>query len=251
MKVAAFAFAGHGRAGLVLAGLALAAGTPAHADTPQTILSANFDGEPLDQTIGTGGAAVGEPVYVGAVGGAVRAAPFATPSVEIDDELDLSGDSMRFDFLNDVEIVSGTVTLSANLWFEELGNYSVLLEPVGSASRTFTWILFQDDGTIAYFDYDTPSPVTIGAYAAGASFPLVITQYLDSGTYDVTWNGTPLLQGETHGITDRGLGSIIFGSSPDPDTAGVYYVDDVLVTATVVPSPVEPQGWGSLKAKYR
>jgi hypothetical protein len=44
---------------------------------------------------------------------------------------------------------------------------------------------------------------------------------------------------------------LLIGVANDLGDVGTYYLDDLLVTATSVPSAVESRGWGPLKAAWR
>ena len=116
--------------------------------------------------------------------------------------------------------------------------------------RNFAQIRFQADGNVGYLDEDSPSLTTVGSYATGQAIPIQLTFRLDSGTYDVTLGGTPILTDESHGVTDRGIGAFVFSSFVDPDLNGQFSVDDVLVTATDVPTPVVAGSWGKVKGAY-
>ncbi|MHC4970477.1 MAG: hypothetical protein ACYTF4_17945, partial [Planctomycetota bacterium] len=93
------------RSAVVLVAIMVSAGGRAGAST---LLEADFDDKTIDAPIGTGGAAVGEPVSVSPnIIATVRAAPFATPSLEIVDNNDdppsgFAG-AARFEFIGSAE----------------------------------------------------------------------------------------------------------------------------------------------------
>ena len=232
-------------------GIVLLGALPASAGV-DTVLDADFDAKAVNSPIGTGGPEVDEPIYAGGgVCAYVRSTPFATPSLEIRDASSLFGDSVRFQFLNGYELAAGTVVLSATLWFDSRDNYAVwAYSPNTGPMRRYTELRFQADGSILYLDEDTTTATQVGTYSAGQSYALVVTQRLDTGDYDVTLGGTPLLTGESHGVTDEGLGAFGFSAWADADTNGQMSVDDVLVTTTDLPTPVTPTSWAAIKGAY-
>jgi hypothetical protein len=74
---------------------------------------------------------------------------------------------------------------------------------------------------------------------------------LDQHTYDVRLNGTPLIGNGSWAPTTDGIGRIYTGLAHDVDASGTYSVDDILVTATEVPTAVEVTSWTSVKSLYR
>lgn len=231
-----------------VAALALAA--PAAAGTT-TILDCTFDAEPLDQVIGTGGAAAGQPIDLDGMAATVRAAPLATPSLELLDAQGLYGPNVRFAFLGDVEVTSGVLEITMTLQFHTLEHYTVRLREAGSTGVSFVDILFQGTGTIRCSDLDTPTNPIVGSYTAGVPATLRITVDLDARTYDLAYDGALLLDDESLGSSPRGIGQVLVGVANDSGDEGSYSVDDLRVTATEVPSPVEPASWGALKAAWR
>jgi hypothetical protein len=225
---------------------------PAAADT--VYLEANFDDKPIDSPIGTGGPDLGEPVEVfPGVTAIVRGAPMASPSLEIQDIDDYMGDSVNFEFLGSAEITTGKVGISAMLWFTDLApgcDFSIFVREQGSASKSFANILFLSDGTAQAGDANGPYH-GLGTYETGRVTPFGIIFDMDLGTYDIWLDGVRVLEDETHGITDRGVGSVRFGCLHDSDLEGCFLVDDILVANYLPAAEVEPAAWGQVKALYR
>ncbi len=216
-----------------------------------TILDADFDAEPLDALIGIGGAVAGQPVSLGGAPAFVRSAPMGTPSLEIGDDSSVTSESVRFEFLNGWGISSGVLTLSMNLWFHTADDYQIYIREAGTSSVGFLNLRFDQSGVVGYGDLDSGGSTTVGSYTTGSSLPLVLTFDLGSGTYDVTLDGAALLTAESMGTFTEGIGSILIGASFDADLDGLLSVDDVLVTATETPSPVDPSSWTGIKAIWR
>ena len=235
---------------LLFPAVLLPAGAAQAAAGVTTVLDCSFDAEPIDQVIGTGGAAAGEPISLDGMPALVRATPFATPSLAIVDSLDTFGANVRFGFLNDWEISHGVLDVSMTLYFHELDNYSVGLREQGSATVSFLDVRFYGSGAVGYADLDTGFAL-IGTYAADTPLALHITLDLDAQTYDVSLGGVLLLDDESLGSSPRGIGTVYTGVLNDGGSVGSYSVDDLLVTATELPNAIEPTSWGELKAAWR
>jgi hypothetical protein len=222
----------------------------AAASLRDTILFCDFDAKPVDQPIGTGGPALNEPVDVSFAPAIVRDAPLVTPCLAISDTSAIAG-SVLFEFDGRVEIVSGTFVASMTLRFAEREDFTVFLREQGGATQSFLNVYFTQAGQIRYTDLDTSAPLLIGTYAGGTTYVLHIVIDLDARTYDLMLDADLLLEDEPLGDSLRGIGRLGVGLSNDPDTNGTLYLDDLVVSATVVPTAVEPTTWSSLKARWR
>lgn len=226
--------------------LIMAGSRPALGDV---VLDCNFNDKPVDVIIGTGGAAADEPVSIGELEAYVRSAPFSTHCLEISDNSDYGTRYARFQFLDDLGYSTGSVTLSATLYFQELENYFVYVREADGASNTYLSLLFQFTGNIRYSDIDSPGNTVIGTYAAGEEIELEIFYDLNGGFYDLSVGGELLLENESYVGVDDGLGSIYFGIDTDSDTDGTYFVDDILVVYDAVAT--EDTDLSRVKSLYR
>lgn len=216
-------------------------------------LQANFDDKPLDMAIGTGGSAVGEPVEVASsITAIVRAAPLATPSLELQDNHDFTTGTATFEFLGSAEITTGLVVISANLWFHELSpgyRFMLYVREQGGAASSFATIYFNSDGSVRSFDANGSNGI-IGSYQISRPFPVRLVYDMDAGTYDVYLDDQLVLADRAHGVVGSGVGSVLFGCLDDPDYDGRYSVDDILVT-DYLPSASAGATWGWMKALFR
>jgi hypothetical protein len=217
----------------------------------ETLLSCDFDAEPLDELIENGGPDAGQPISLGSVPATVRAAPMPTPSLELVDDWGPNARAVVFEFLGGAEVSTGTVEVSMALWFSTLGNYDIGLREQGANSQSFCTLHFQESGVIRYGDADTTPLEVIGAYTAGEPHTLRVVFDLDDRTYDVELDGAPIRTAETCGVAGRGIGRILVGHAHDADAAGAYFVDDLVVTATDVTTSVEAATWSDIKAWFR
>jgi hypothetical protein len=221
---------------------ALLAAMPFASAADQTYLQADFDDKTIDAPVGTGGAAVGEPVvvdpYVTAI---VRSSPPATPNLEIQDNDTYMAGSVRFEFLGGVEVTSGLVVIRVNVRipeFVEGGAVSISVREQGSAAQDFTDLIFFPDGAVTCSDAAGPLG-GIGSYQEGLTFPVTIAHDLGAGTYGVWLDGTQVVVARAHGITGHGIGGVYFGCMHDTDLAGRLIIDDIVVT-DYLPTPIAP-----------
>jgi len=225
---------------------------PALADT--IYLQATFDQEPVDMPIGTGGAAMGQPTYAdGNVLATVRSEPMSSNCLELQDNSDYYAGIVRFELLESAEITSGLAAITFNLWPVALSpgyDFTVRIAEQGGSAWKFAHLFFAADGELRHSDENTEEQ-GIGDYTVGHTIPVALVFDLDTGTYDVWLGGVLLLDDEEHGITERGVGRIVFTCIHDGDLVGNFYVDDILVTDTFTPTPVEPASWGRIKGLFR
>jgi hypothetical protein len=224
--------------------LALLVALPAIALSDTTYLVADFDDQPLDVPIATGGAALGQPVTVDPfITATVRDAPFPTPCLEIVDQHDYAAGYARFEFLDSAEPMSGMVTIRCSLWFssfDEGSGYLICLREQGSSACSFCDLHFTPGGQIYAYDQDSNQGI-IATYELGRAIPIIISVNLDAATYDIWVDGLPVVVGNTHGVIGRGIGAVLVGCSHDPDVGDGYFLDDLVVTDEVVPVTAAPQ----------
>lgn len=235
----------------VVAVLLLVTSAPVATAGTTVVLDCDFDDKTVDAVIGTGGAAAGEPVDRDGMAATVRAAPLPTPCLEILDAQGSYGPHLRFGLLGDAEITQGTLDISATLQFATVENYDFTLREQGGAAVSFLDILFRSNGTVRCGDFDTPTNPIVGSYTAGTPLALHVVVHLDTWTYDFSLGGVALVTGESMGSPSRGIGTVLVGVANDPGDAGSYFLDDLVVTATDVPSPVTPTTWAGVKAAWR
>jgi hypothetical protein len=192
-------------------------------------LDAGFDDKTVGEPIGTGGPDVGEPVSVSScVTAIVRGDPMPTPFLEIADNDDYAAGSARFELLGGVEITTGVVVVTANLWFPAYENFFIYVREQGSSASVFTNLYFGADGLVTCRDANSYNGV-IGTYDTGRHFPVQITYSMDYGMYFVWLDGVLVLAYEEHGVVGDGVGAVLFGCTHDADYDGRMFVDDVFV----------------------
>lgn len=214
-----------------------------------TILDCNFDAKTVDAPIGEGGAAAGEPVSRGEVPAFVRAQPFPTPSLELTEDWGFGARAVRFGFLQDAAVSSGTLRLSFQLYVPpERNNFAFYVRELNFSAVSFLNLRFSADGELFLQDLNDPGARFLTTYPTGTAIPFEITWDLDQRTYDVTISGTELLNDEPLGPIPTGIGGILLGPDHDEDSAGTIHLDDLKVEASSVPQPVRGTTWSALKS---
>jgi hypothetical protein len=144
-----------------------------------------------------------------------------------------------FEFIDNVEISGGIVTISCTLWFsafEPGAAYWFGVREQGSSAQNFCDLTFRWDGTLVRY-YQT-MPELLATYEAETVHELIVSFDMDAGTMSVWWNGLRVLADAPHGIVGHGVGKLLFGCEHDEDLCGRFHIDDVLVTDEVVVSAV-------------
>ncbi len=219
------------------------------------LLNADFEGKPVDQPIGTGGPAVGEPVSVNPnVVATIRNSPMPTTCLEVADNDDYSAGWVEFEFMETDEVAFAAMTVSANLWFTEEGmgdHYTFCI--VGETSlgpHTHASVFFINGNRVHISDtvgYDTD----IGSYSVNRSIPLLIELDLATSTYDLWLDNVLILDNRPHAFSELGINELHVACGHDPDLTGAIYVDDLMVVATLPPVATDSAAWSLVKAMYR
>jgi hypothetical protein len=212
------------------------------------LLDADFEGQTVDQPVGLGGAAAGEPVDVYNCVATVRNAPFPSTCLEIDDETDFGTGYVIFGLLDDTEVVSGTVAIDLDFWFAEINGYVFGVREYDTSMFSFNTIYINVIGQVRFNDANGYTGV-FGTYEPGRAIHMRIIHDLDAGTYDLWWDGEKLLDDRAHGITERGIGTVMMGTDHDLDLDGLMYIDNLKVE-TEVSTAHETAAWGDVKAHW-
>jgi hypothetical protein len=233
-------------------GALLLAAAPAWS-VPATLLEANFNDKIQDELIGFGGAEVGEPVDYGVtIDQHVRGLPFPTNCLEIDDYTGAT-ESIRFEFLEDVAVVTGRIDFRFWVQFDELSTYAIRIRERETAAVEYLDLTFAATGTIG-FDDEGGFGGIIGNYVPDEFYEVVIQFDLDEGVYRVEWDGVFIVEEREFSIPG-GIGAILFSTPSDADGFGAMYIDDLQVRApgfsTSTGTQMESASWGRVKAEFR
>lgn len=214
---------------VLLALLALGTSAIEAGTSPDLILlAAPFNEQPLNQQIGTGGAAMGQPVEIsgGLQAFVVPAGVFTTPALRVRPLESGGARFVRFEFLGTEEVVDGEVRLGFALRPSLLDRFLVYVREPGGATRDFLSMTLMASGQIAVSDQSGNAAV-IGSYVPGVRNDFELRFRMSSGRYDIYRNGVPLAVGRAHGIGDRGVGALLLGTDPSSTVGTDWFVDDV------------------------
>lgn len=236
VRRAAWRLAGRrGVSGVVALAVALWAGAaPAQ---QLELLRAQFDDKPVDQPIGLGGAAVGEPFLVPeGLSAIVRAEGGSNRWLEISADTLVSAAAVQFGLLGDAGVQIGTVQMDVTLTMPTFGVCSIAIREPRWSVHNFSTVSFQDSGDVTAHDAAGSFALAAYSYVPGVPQHVRLTFDMDAGSYDIALNGSLLVTGRAHGITGAGVGQIQI-TVPYAAPPQLYFIDDIVVT-WMFPDPV-------------
>lgn len=202
------------------------------------LLDAHFDDKQPDQPIGTGGAALGEPIFVhGPLDAIVR----KEPGSDDNQELELSAGpgtsalSARFEFLDSAEITDGVVQVRAEVILgtaESFRSVQFYVREQGSNAQSFASLLLSDSGGLVLTGAGIDMQVWPGLVRLEDRNQIELVFDMDEGRYWLWFNDNDLAppEGYAHGITERGIGRVTVGLGAPTDDPRSARVDNLLVT---------------------
>jgi hypothetical protein len=205
----------------------------------------------VGQPIGTGGAALGEPVSLSGVAPTVEVGPpLGTPALQILDQSDIGSATATFEFLGGAEPADEPVSISFWVYLNIHEDYIINVREQGGASQVFLNIRFSAAGQVFFSDASNSGNVYL-FHNYSAATPVRIEMAFDpeNDRYSIWWNGNRVVHRQEHGITARDVGSIIFGHGFDADLDGDMRIDALKVYTFGGLTPVEetPQPESSLQ----
>lgn len=228
--------------------LLLAVGALAMPAAADVLLDCDFEDQPLDQIIGTGGAEAHQPVDLGGIDAYVRTSPTGGRALEIVDTVDFGALALRFEFLEQDEVTSGWLTLRALLYFEVDEEYNVYVREAMGAAQSFMDLRFEQGGTVSHGDKDNFGMFPVGNYTTGEDLLLEIVFDMAAATCAVWLDGTLIVPAESHGVTETGIGSILIGFDHDSDLDGRFYLQSV--SAEWAATPTAARSLGAIKSLW-
>ena len=202
------------------------------------LLFADFQDKPLNQPIGNGGAAAGEPVQIPAELDALVRGGVVTERRLLEltwADHALSPALVRFHWLDEAEVDSGTVTVSLRLTPVQGGSFAVHLRESQTSEKLFGSLRLFADGSANISDASGDGElVSIPGFSwsYGRSYLVEWVYDLDAGRYDFSIDGVRHFEGRPHNVEQngRGLGAVLVGmyalSYPDSQ----LYLDDIRVS---------------------
>ncbi len=212
----------------------------------QEYMTVTFDDKALDQTIGTGGPANGEPSWIDeGLGATVRSTPFGTPCLEFRN-LTGSGD-MGFDL--DTPITEGIIALVSDLWFYEESDWAYSLKLRNSYNQQIATIWFQAAGVAKI----TAMDLEVGdvPYATGRPIPILVVIDLDARTWSVWIDEVQWVDGQPLFEQIEDFQRVIVTAGSGTSEGNRCSIDQIRILDFIPEVPVKTTSWGRLRALYR
>lgn len=204
------------------------------------ILDANFDDKPVGQPIGTGGAALGEPVALSNLTTTVIDTGGGNRVLQVDNDLSsTNARRLRWAFLDDQEVAEGPLIVRFTLRASLTDRFSILLrEALGGSTQNFLSVSFSANGTFGASDAAGTVPLSANTYSANVDHAFELRYDMDAGTYQILLDGTSLVSGRAHGIVDRGIGALVIGYQSS-SAGSRFFLDELLVEAALPPPQLD------------
>ena len=204
---------------------------PAHALGDAPPLRADFDAEPVDAAIATGGALLGQPIAVDeGLSAIVRALVFATPSLELSHDAPGLARALRFEFVDAEEISHGDLEIGFTFRAEQQDFFSlVYVREQGGSAQSFLTMELHSTGDVVASDASGEPAAVVGHYAPGVEQRVLATFHLNAGTWDLALDGVPVVTALAHGVQGRGIGGLLFGTHHQTAAGSLLHLDDIEV----------------------
>ncbi|MEO5560342.1 MAG: hypothetical protein ABIO49_10725 [Dokdonella sp.] len=177
-------------------------------------LEAGFEDKIAGLPISLGGAAVHEPVSKDLEIEAIVLE--ALPGVNILDIAstnNATAPNLRWQFLDNLEVRTGVAIVDFDLSMTTIDNYALYLRERDTAAQSFMTLQFQSDGVLRLNDANGTVFSGGVTYVANRVYQYRLVFHLDAGIYNVFRDGIPLARERSHGVSARGLGSILYSIS--------------------------------------
>ena len=194
-------------------------------------LEADFEDKAAGAPIGMGGAAVHEPISKSAsMDAIVKQAGLAVRYLDISSSNTSGSPALRWQFLDNLEVRSGIYVLDFDMQMSTRDIYRVSLRERTSSAQSFMNLQFVSDGTMSVSDADGTVFLLGVSYDAGRVYQYRIVHDLDAGIYSIFRDGIPLIRERAHGITERGIGSILYSIGNGAQTSAHLMIDSLRVS---------------------
>lgn len=236
---------------IVLVTLALSSACITSSRADQVYLEALFNDKTVDSPIGTGGAALGEPLQVSNGDATVRSTPFGTPGLELVQTDPQYRMEAFFGFLDNVIPSTGLVVLSADFWFEDISaghEFQIRFYTEGYMANFFV-MQFMAGPVLQVWTDGVPAE-TIATPPIGSVLPVLVAFDLDAQKYSVWLNGESV-------VTDRALTAgggpyqFLIGPRGTQTVGQRMWVDQIRVTDWMPSVAAQETTWGRVRALYR
>ncbi|SFN10549.1 hypothetical protein SAMN05216289_104134 [Dokdonella immobilis] len=202
--------------------------------TLRTALYADFDEAAVGSGIGTGGAEVGEPIFIApALDTEIISQGSGDNALALTSTNTSSAQSSRWQLLDDIGIAVGTVVVEFDVAFGALGSYNIGVREANGSARVFTTIAISGTGGAGSIS-DAGGTVSAPglSYVVNQTYHFRLAYDMEAGTYDVSRDGVPLVSGRAHGVASGiGIGRLAFGIANASPSPGPMILDNLEVSA--------------------
>ncbi|MBP6875456.1 MAG: hypothetical protein KBD56_05255 [Candidatus Eisenbacteria bacterium] len=218
----------------------------------ETYLEATFDDKAIDQPIGVGGPAVGEPVYIDSeLQAIVRSSPFGTPCLEIHNTDPAQHRWIGFEM--EEAVSTGLVVVIMDVWFYRIGwgdeFWLYLYDDIWS--NNFLALVFDGTGGI-WGSTKGGSVGELGSFSVGRPYPIMIVLDMDAETLSIWLDGVPALVDYPHGADAAArMQQVQWAGRVNAAPDSRMSIDQIRVISDLVPAPAESMTWGRIRALYR
>ncbi|MCB1633089.1 MAG: hypothetical protein KDI51_00795 [Xanthomonadales bacterium] len=209
-----------------------------HAAAADFPLVATFDDKTPGTTLGTGGAALGEPIELGNLDAVIEEVSPGQNRVAVSNDLtSTAARRLRFQLIDNQEITTGQARISMDLTPSALDRYSILVREANGSSQNFLNLQFNTSGLVSGNDVTGTLPLTNNSFTAGTPIHIEINFDLDAGTSEVIFNGAVLMTERQHGVVGRGVGRLSIGYASS-SSGNPFTLDNLIVEARPPARPV-------------
>lgn len=220
----------------LLAGLVVCALSQAPA-IGQVLLDADFQDQPVDQPIGVGGAAAGQPVLVSSLLSAVvRDAPMASRSLELAwAGASSSASFVRFELPGGTEVVDGELLVEFELLPQTATTHLVGIREAGTSFRTFGDLRLHSNGLMQVSDGAGFVLVPDG-WSAGTTLRFWFLYDMDARVWSFGLDGKAIVVDRplSPPADGRGIGAVLFGLDFGSPPASCLSIDNIRIGRPVV-----------------
>lgn len=208
----------------------------AHSSEPvitKTLLSADFNDLSPGDSLGEGGAIVGEPIEFDLLDNEVIEDVLGENYLLISNASGINTPmNVIWQFLNDEEVMSNLVTLNFKFTPTTLDRYSLSVRENGDSAQDFLTVTYNESGTFSASDAAGNISLSNNSFTANIEQDISIEFNMDTGSSQMTINGQVLFTNRSHGISDRGVGSLLTGYA-DFNNTTPFLLDEISVFKTI------------------
>ncbi|MFC3193362.1 hypothetical protein ACFODZ_03795 [Marinicella sediminis] len=199
----------------------------------KTILKADFNDLTPGDSLGEGGAIVGEPIDFDLLDNEVIEDMPGENYLRISNASGLTTPmNVVWQFLDDEEVTNHLLTIAFKFTPTTLDKYSFQVRENGDTNKDFLTVIYDESGTFSASDAAGNISLTNNSFTANTEQDISIEFNMESGTSHMMINGELLFTGRNHGISDRGVGSLLTGYA-DFNNTTPFLLDDISVIKTI------------------